>query len=141
MRHTLALLCTFFAAETLATPIACPAVDDIQRVNGEYAWQSHNSLFEGYFAFPMVGRGQSSRVTQFLEARWIQLNDLNNPQGVVECDYAGNVAGEIVRFSLLNAQAGPKPNGYTWSCQYNPPFPSTQCVCQGDSGTCTFEKS
>lgn len=141
MRKHLGLLCAFFAVHAAATPIACPEAQDIRRINGEYAWQSHNSLFEGYFAAPLYGRGQSSRIAQFLEARWVQLTDLTDPQGVVECDYAGNVPGEIIRFTLLNAQAGPKPDSFTWSCQFKPPFPSAQCVCQGDPGSCAFEKT
>lgn len=143
MKQILALLCTCIAVQALAgplLPLSCPDPTDIERVPGEYAWRSHNPMFEGYFAFPHVGRGESSKIEQFLEGRWVQLTDLGKSPGIIECDYAGNVAGEVIRFSLVSAQAVPQPSDYTWSCQYAPPFPSTQCVCQGDAGTCTFKK-
>ncbi|MFI4955957.1 MAG: DUF3757 domain-containing protein [Gammaproteobacteria bacterium] len=141
MRIVSVILLCVMAASAVATPINCPAPHDITRIDGEYAWRSNDSLFEGYFAVPQFGRGQSSEVTQFLEARWIQLTDLAKAKGFVECDYAGNVEGEIIRFSLLNAQAGPKPSAHTWSCSFHPPFPSSQCTCAGDPGICTFEKT
>ena len=141
MRIVSALLLSIMAASAVAGPVSCPDASDITRIDGEYAWQSHDSLFEGYFAMPQFGRGDSSQVTQFLEARWIQLTNLPNSPGFVECDYAGNVPGEIIRFGLLNAQAGPKPNSFTWSCSFKPPFPSSQCTCAGDPGICAFEKS
>lgn len=141
MRIILAMLCGFFAINAVAASTHCPLPKDIQRVSGEYAWVSNDALFEGYFAAPQFGRGQSSQVTQFIEARWVQLTNQTNAQGMVECDYAGNVPDEVIRFTLLNAQAGPKPNANTWSCNFRPPFPSPQCTCAGDPGICTFEKS
>jgi hypothetical protein len=139
MKYFIACLLMINAAWAL--PINCPELKDISRTNGEYAWQSQNSLWEGYFALPFYGRGDSSQVTNFLEARWIQLNNLKNPQGIVECDYAGNVPGEVIRFILLNAQGGPKPTDSAWACAFSPPFPSAQCSCAGEPTQCIFEKS
>ncbi len=141
MRQIFLWLCVIFTAAAHADTLHCPELTEISRVDGEYAWQTTNPLWEGYFAFPKVGIGQSSTVVSFLDARWVQLTDLKNAPGVVECDYAGNAPGEVIRFVLLNAQSSLKPHEYSWSCSFAPPFPSTQCSCGGQPSQCNFEKS
>ncbi len=135
------LLGCLSALNVMALPIRCPDLADISLTNGEYAWQSKDSLWEGYFVAPRTGVGESSKIDAFLEARWIQLNTLSNPQGVVECDYAGNMPNEVIRFVMLNAQGGPTPTANGWSCIFNPVYPSPQCSCSGDPVLCEFEKS
>lgn len=129
----LLLLCSpalFAAADT------CPPLASISRTSGEYSWHSTDGRWEGYFVLPRVGRGSSNQVVAFQEARWIQLTDLRNSSGVVECDYAGNSPGEIIRFISNIAMATPKPTGNQWSCEFNPDIPGTQCLCGGEALGC-----
>lgn len=119
-----------FALET------CPEASSITRVPGEYAWQSADGRWEGYFALPRTGRGDSNQVTFFLQARWIQLTDMLDSKGVVECDYTGNSNAETIRFVTNVSAATSKPRGPHWSCDFNPDVPGTRCVCSGDSKDC-----
>lgn len=114
----------------------CPDISTISRIPGEYGWQSTDGRWEGYFLLPRVGRGNSSQVIGFEEARWIQLNNLINSAGIVECDYIGNGQGEIIRFVTNVSAAVPKPTDINWSCEFNPDVPGTQCLCGGEPNGC-----
>jgi hypothetical protein len=114
----------------------CPDISTISRTPGEYAWQSTDGRWEGYFLLPRVGRGSSTQVVGFEEARWIQLTNLLNSSGVVECDYIGNNAGEIIRFVNNASTAMAKPTSNHWSCEFNSEVPGTVCVCGGEASGC-----
>lgn len=116
--------------------IACPDVSSISRVPGEYAWESTDGRWQGYFASPRIGRGESANIKFFQQTRWIQLNTLPNSPGVVECDYLGNYDQEVIRFVSIDSTASAKPTGLHWNCEFNPEVPGTQCLCTGDPGEC-----
>ncbi len=118
---------------------SCPGVKDIKRTSGEFSWTSQVPSWTGHYAFPLRAKGNSTEVTYFIEARWIQLTNLTESQGYFECDYQGNYDGEIIRFVQSGTHAGPKPTDTHWSCNLNPNFPSPQCVCSAGSELCVLE--
>ncbi len=123
----------------MASQLACPDVRSIQRVSGQYAWVTAEPGWEGFFAVPRYGRGQSSEIKYFKEARWLQLSNLNNAKGIVECDYVGNYNDEIIRFVLSLNQNTQKPSNQHWFCEFNPEFPGTQCRCSGEPHLCAVD--
>lgn len=127
------LLC--FTTSVLAQT-TCPSVNSIKRTDGAYSWETSDPLWEGFFISPTFGRGHSTQITQFNQARWLQLSDLKNAKGVMECDYTGNHAGEIIRFVQVNHQASSKPTSQYWSCNSNTDFPAEQCTCGGEVSQC-----
>jgi hypothetical protein len=128
----LLMLCSPFAF----AKDACPEVGSISRVPGEYAWVSTDGRWEGYFVSPRIGRGDSNEVKNFRQARWIQLTNLIDSAGVVECDYQGNYGEEVIRFVQLSAASSEKPKSQNWSCELNPDLPGTQCLCGGEATEC-----
>lgn len=118
----------------------CPRVADIQRTSGEYSWYSLVPGWTGAFIYPMQGKGSSTHVTQFIETRWIQLNNLDDSAGYFECDYQGNYDSEVIRFMQAGTMALPKPTHMHWSCQLNPHFPGAQCVCSAGPELCMLEE-
>lgn len=131
------LLLTSMAAS--ATKITCPDLRDIQRVSGQYSWTTPTPGWEGFFASPYFGRGESVTLKYFKEARWLQLSNLNDSKGVLECDYVGNYNDEIIRFVLSMNQTTEKPRNQNWMCQFNPDFPGQQCKCVGEAAQCWAE--
>lgn len=127
------LLCplTLCAAEYV-----CPEVSSISRTPGEYAWESKDGRWQGYFASPRIGRGDSLTLKSFQQSRWVQLNNLLDSPGVVECDYLGSYGDEIIRFVSSDSAAMPRPTSTQWNCDFNPDIPGTQCICSGQSREC-----
>lgn len=138
MRVRLGFMMILFPIVLFAAELICPPADTISRVPGEYAWESKDGRWQGYFAGPRVGRGSSTHVTDFQQTRWIQLNDLPDSYGVIECDYSGNFSDEIIRFVSIDSTATKLPSGIHWSCDFNPQIPGTQCVCAGDPAECRY---
>lgn len=138
MRHIvyLLLLCLPILAD--ASIKRCPSLTEIRNIPGEYTWITDDSRFEGYFASPQPGRGLSTHLTGFVQARWKQLSNLAKSGGILECDYIGNHGGEIIRFVQIDAQTLPEPKGGHWSCAFNPEPPSNRCTCNGNLEQCTF---
>lgn len=134
--HTI-LLCLPLLS-TAAQPQRCPDVSEIRLVPGEYAWRTDDIRFEGYFASPQTGRGLSTHVVNFMQARWMQFNNLPNSKGVVECDYVGNYGNEVVRVIQAREHTSAKPLSQYWGCTFNPDLPSTQCICSGTVTQCAF---
>jgi hypothetical protein len=95
--------------------------------------------WSGQYVYPQQGKGSSTHVTRFVEARWIQLTNLEDSQGYFECDYQGNYDAEIIRFVQSGTRANVKPTDIHWSCQLNPHFPGTQCICSASSELCLLE--
>ncbi|MGA2655813.1 MAG: DUF3757 domain-containing protein [Gammaproteobacteria bacterium] len=127
---------SLFAAHSNAN---CPNLDEIKRTSGEYSWISYAPGWSGAFAFPQQGKGSSTHVAGFIEARWIQLTNLEDSQGYFECDYRGNYDGEIIRFVQAGTRANKKPTDNHWSCQLNPSFPGVQCICSMSTERCVME--
>ncbi len=122
--------------------LACPDIKTIQRVSGEFAWVTSQPGWEGYFAIPRFGRGHSDKIKFFKEARWLQLSNLNDATGVLECDYQGTYDDEVIRFVLSLNQTAQKPTGQNWACNFNPEFvPGPQCKCTGEASTCGAKPS
>lgn len=120
------------AAFCLATPLAlanCPSLDQIQRISGEYHWITKAPGWEGAFIAPHNGKGNSTQVIRFIGAHWIQVNNLTDGPGYVECNYQGNWDGEIIRFTQAGIHNTPKPTDQHWNCVLNPHFPGVQCTC------------
>lgn len=140
MRHIICslLLCLPLLSPAMNVPVQCPQPYEIKLTPGEYAWVTDDSRFEAYFVSPQAGRGFSTAVVGFAQARWMQLNNVPNSAGVVECDYAGNYGGEVIRVVQGDQQTSPKPMSQFWSCAYNPAMPSTQCTCSGTLSQCAF---
>lgn len=140
MRHTLyALLLSLpLLLSAVSVPVQCPQPSEVRLVPGEYAWVTDDSRFEAYFVSPQAGRGFSTAVVGFAQARWMQLNNLPKSVGVIECDYAGNYGGEVIRVVQGDQQSSPKPMSQFWSCGFNPVKPSTQCTCSGSVTECAF---
>jgi hypothetical protein len=134
-RLSTALLIMAFVSPVFAESM-CPDPRSISRTPGEYAWSSTDGRWEGYFASPRTGRGGSTKVLGFQQARWIQLTDLLNSPGITECDYIGNSMGEVIRFISSTAEANQRPKDINWTCEPNPEIPGVQCVCAGDSQGC-----
>jgi hypothetical protein len=140
MTKRFVLICALLLAATAnAAPFACPEVKTIQRISGEFSWITSEPGWEGFYAVPRFGRGQSSEIKYFKEARWIQLSNLNDAKGIVECDYVGNYNDEIIRFVLSMNQTTKKPTNLNWACEFNPDFPGTQCKCTGEARVCVVE--
>jgi hypothetical protein len=117
----------------------CPDVKEIKRTSGEYSWISYAPGWSGSYTSPIQGKGNSTHVTNFIEARWIQLSNLEDSQGYFECDYHGNYDGEIIRFVQVGTRANLKPTDNHWSCQLNPNFPGVQCICSISTQHCVLE--
>ncbi len=117
----------------------CPTVKDIQRTSGEFSWFSKAPGWTGHFAYPQQAKGNSTHVLRFMEARWIQLTNLENSQGFFECDYQGNYDDEIIRFVQAGTRANVKPTDPHWACQLNPHFPGVQCQCSAGAELCRLE--
>jgi len=132
------LLGLFIFAQLAHAQNHCPDVRTISRVQGEYAWKSTDGRWEGYFASPRYGRGESSHIKSFRQSRWMQLTNLNEALGMVECDYLGNYGDEVIRFAQVGTAATPKPQSTNWACQYNPSFPGIQCTCSGEAAGCSL---
>lgn len=128
----------FFLAPLSHAMNHCPDISTISRVQGEYAWKSTDGRWEGYFAKPRYGRGESSKIKTFQQGRWMQLTNLNEALGVIECDYLGNFDDEIIRFVQVGTAATPKPESLNWSCHFNPNYPGVQCMCSGEAAGCTL---
>ena len=130
-----------------AMPRHCPAPDNIMRVEGSYDWKLkprkyrkgvNTEHWAGYFTMPLQGKGHSTAVKYFMEARWIQLNNLSTSPGFIECDYRGNYKKEVIRFSLKNAHAICRPKSNRWVYTLNAKFPSVAAHCGGDPIMCRF---
>jgi hypothetical protein len=118
----------------------CPSVKEIKRTSGEFSWISQAPGWTGHFAYPQQAKGSSTHVTRFMEARWIQLTNLEKSQGYFECDYQGNYDDEMIRFVQAGTRANVKPTDSHWSCQLNPHFPGVQCTCSTSTELCVLEK-
>jgi hypothetical protein len=116
----------------------CPSVSAIERTSGEFSWISKTPGWSGQYVYPMQGKGHSTHVTQFIEARWIQVNNLENAAGYVECDYRGNYDDEVIRFVQAGTRAQGKPTDIHWTCQLNPHFPGVQCHCSASTQMCVL---
>lgn len=68
----------------------CPSIDSINRVKGEYIWETTDPGWTGYFIAPKTGKGRSYTVTSFINASWVKSHDLADSSGFVQCDYAGD---------------------------------------------------
>lgn len=128
-------------------PHHCPSPKHIMRTTGTYNWQltptlrQKGSVYQhwgGFFAAPIEGRGYSTAATHFIEARWIQLNNLPHSAGYIECDYRGNFKREVIRFSLKEALAVRRPKGDTWNYTLKTYFPAVAARCAGDEKLCNF---
>lgn len=127
------------AALFCAAPLAfahCPELDQIKRVSGEYLWISKKPGWDGAFFLPFNGKGNSTQVTRFIGAQWIQVNNLTDGAGYVECDYKGNWDDEVIRFTQAGIHNTPKPTHPHWSCALNPNFPGVQCTCSMGPSQC-----
>lgn len=137
IRHCCAVL-LLLAPLGLFAGQSCPELDSISRISGEYGWLSTDGRWEGYFSFPLTGRGDSDQVKQFVEARWIRLTDLVKSKGMIECDYEGNMPGEIIRFVSNISAATDKPTDAAWNCTFSPETPGIECLCASEPGNCRF---
>lgn len=140
MRLLLIISCVLFVASATAfAGNGCPNVKEIKRTSGEFSWYSLVPGWTGHFAYPMQGKGHSTEVKNFIEARWIQLTNLKDSQGYFECDYQGNYDDEVIRFMQAGTRANLKPTDNHWYCQLNPNFPGTQCTCSMSTQLCILE--
>ncbi|MFA6036789.1 MAG: DUF3757 domain-containing protein [Legionellales bacterium] len=136
---SLLLLASFTSFANMNANNTCPSLKEIKRTSGEYSWYSQAPGWTGHFAFPQHAKGNSTKVSGFIEARWIQLTNLENSYGYFECDYHGNYDGEVIRFVQAGTRADLKPTNINWYCNLNPHFPGPQCVCSVSTELCLLE--
>jgi hypothetical protein len=140
MRKLFGLICLCLPLLSMASPrpTLCPSPAEIKLVPGEYEWIIEDIRFEGYFVSPKVGSGLSTHIKEFTQARWMQFTNLADSLGVIECDYAGNQGGDVIRVVQGQEQTSPRPHGSHWNCAFDPVLPSTQCTCSGNLNQCAF---
>jgi len=142
-RHRLlvASLLLTFASFAKAEINSCPGLTEIQRTPGEYSWTTSRDGWEGQFKSPLNGKGFSTKVLSFVEARWIAFSNLPTSTGFVQCDYLGNISEEVIRFSLMGDRTTQKPTNLNWVEQNAVTFPSVQATCSASPHDCSFWES
>lgn len=118
----------------------CPKLNEIHRTPGEYSWTTTVPSWEGYFAEPLNAKGYSNKVKNFLQARWIQFTNLPSSPGYIQCDYAGDIGEEVIRFVQKGNKATQKPSDIAWTKVENLKFPSVQRECGGAAENCKFKQ-
>jgi len=129
----------------------CPPVDSINRIPGEYLWQTTVPGWNGYFIAPTTGRGHSYTVQKFIQASWVKAHDAADSAGFIQCDYIGNFGFnassnsddaktyEIIRFTQNDSNSAYAPSTeLSWSCEAIVQFPSEACNCYGNLDGCGF---
>lgn len=129
----------YFPLCSLAQITTCPPVDLIERVPGENGWNTLFPGWDGRYEAPLLGQGFSSKVTRFESARWLQLNNLPDSPGKVQCYYDGNYDSEVIRFDQANSISAKRPRSEYWVCKVGGTFPSTICECSMGVEFCEFD--
>ncbi len=117
----------------------CPSLNSIYRINNQYSWISAQNGWNGEFAAPTPGKGESYGVGHFLRAEWIKLYDSPLSPGYVQCLYQGNISSEIIKFTQDGAQNSQMPRATGWSCHNLTAYPDVSCICaNNDPKSCSF---
>jgi hypothetical protein len=86
----------------------------------------------------LPGSGYSTQISEFKQAQWVQVTNIQHGLGYIICDYKGNFDDEVVRITQIREDVTKRPKNVNWSCTINTDYPSTACTCSGLAGQCAF---
>lgn len=140
-RKSAQIFLILMSASSCLLALTCPSVEHIERQAGTYEWRTSDPGWVGRFVVPLNGKGHAYKVLRFVQAQWIQLKDLPDAPGVLQCDYIGDFEQEVIRFTQANAQITYRPHNIEWSCEHPTQFPQVACGCSVSVVACSAPES